>query len=38
MSQICLIRILVFKSNVFLVSLLLALAPLSALVLQDEET
>lgn len=32
------IWILMFKSNLPLVPLLLALAPLSALVLQDEET
>lgn len=38
MSQICMVRILMFKSNGFLVSLPLALVPLSVLVLQDEET
>lgn len=38
LCQICTIRILMFKSNLTLVSLLLALALLSALALQDEET
>lgn len=36
--QICMIWILMFKSNLTLVFLLLALALLSALALQDEET
>lgn len=38
LCQICMIWILIFKSNLTLVSLLLALALLSALALQDEET